>query len=72
MIRVDVAVLKARGDEAAGRVDLDGIGGGERVRTDRGDDAVLDENGLFDDSGRREDVTSGDQQSVSIGHGVNP
>jgi len=69
---VDVAVLKARGDEAAGRVDLDGTCCGERVRTDRGDDAVIDQNGLFDDSGRREDVASGDQQADASSNGVIP
>jgi hypothetical protein len=70
VVRVDVAVLEAGGDEATRRVDFDGVGRGERVRTDCRDDAVLDEEWFFDDSGGGEDVASGDQQAV--GHGVSP
>jgi hypothetical protein len=43
-----------------------------KIAKNAGEAAVLDENRLLDDSGRCEDVASGDQQAVASSHGVIP
>jgi hypothetical protein len=43
-----------------------------KIAKNAGEAAVVDENRLLDDSGRCEDVASGDQQAVASSHGVIP